>query len=90
MQPKNRFMIRFELKLLPAEGASAAELKEINSANQLAELSFKHLKKLIGNRRCRKHPSSANKLRVFAEKNAKYPRVEVVSYCCPDFVKSLK
>jgi hypothetical protein len=83
-------MIRFELKLLPVEGANPAEAKEIVSANELAELSYKHLKKLIGNKRCHKHPSSANKLRVFAEKGSKYPRVEVVSYCCPDFVKSLK
>ena len=83
-------MIRFELKLLPTEGANPAEAKEITDANELAELSYKHLKKLIGHRRCRKHPSSPNKLRVFAEKGSKYPRVEVVSYCCPNFVKSLK
>ena len=83
-------MIRFELKLLPADGASPAELQEINEANQLAELSFRHLKKLIGHRRCRKHPSSPNKLRIFAEKGSEYPRVEVVNYCCPHFVKTLK
>ena len=83
-------MIRLELKLLPEDGANPAELKAITAANELAEHTFRHLKKLIGNRRCRKHPSSPNKLRMFAEKNSKYPRVEVVSYCCPDFVKSLK
>ena len=83
-------MIRFELKLLPEDGASAAELKKINAANELAELSYRHLKKHIGHRRCHKHPSSPNKLRVFAEVDAKYPRVEVVSYCCQNFVKSLK
>jgi hypothetical protein len=83
-------MIRFDIKLLPEEGASPAEAKEIASANELAELSLKHLKKLIGNRKCHKHPSSPNKLRIFAEKGAKYPRVEVISYCCPNFVKSLK
>jgi hypothetical protein len=90
MVPKNPFMIRFELKLLPTEGAKGADAKAIEDANQLAEHSYKHLKKLIGNKRCHRHPSSPNKLRVFAEKGSKYPRVEVVSYCCENFVKSLK
>ena len=83
-------MIRFDLKLLPVEGASPAEQKKINEANQLAELSYRHLKKLIGNRKCHKHPSAPNKLRVFAEVGSKYPRVEVVNYCCTNFIKSLK
>lgn len=87
---KRETMIRFELRLLPDEGKNATESQAISSANALAELSYQHLKKLIGNRKCRRHPSSPNKLRVFAEKGAKYPRVEVVSYCCPAFVASLK
>lgn len=83
-------MIRFDLKLLPVEGASPAEVAEIESANELATLSYRHLKRLIGRKRCRKHPSSPNKLRVFAEVGSKYPRVEVVNYCCPKFIKSLR
>ncbi len=83
-------MVRLELKLLPEDGASPAESQAIVAANELAEHSFHHLKKLIGKRKCRKHPSSPNRLRVFAEKNSKYPRVEVLSYCCPQFLKSLK
>ncbi len=82
-------MIRFELKLLPADGATGAESTAISSANAIAEHSYHHLKKLIGKRRCRKHPSSANKLRVFAVKGSD-PKVELVSYCCPDFVKKLR
>ena len=83
-------MIRFDLKLLPAEGANPAEQQKIAEANQLAELSYRHLKKLIGRRRCHKHPSAPNKLRVFAEIGSKYPRVEVVNYCCSKFIRSLK
>jgi hypothetical protein len=82
-------MIRFELKLLPVDGVSPAESEEINSANAIAEHSCKHLKKLLGKRRCRKHPSSPNKLRIYAVKGAG-PKVELVAYCCPDFVKKLK
>jgi hypothetical protein len=81
-------MIRFELRLLPEEG-NATDLKAITSANAIAEHSYHHLKKLIGKRRCRKHPSSPNKLRVFAVKGSD-PKVELVFYCCPDFVKTLK
>jgi len=80
-------MIRFELKLLQNENESADP--EVTSSNAVAQHSYQHLKKLIGKRKCRKHPSSPNKLRVFAVRGAD-PRVELVSYCCPDFVKRLK
>jgi hypothetical protein len=82
-------MIRFELKLLPVEGSNAAELELIKVANASAEHSCKHLKKLIGKRKCRKHPSSPNRLRINAVKGAD-PTVDLVAYCCPDFVKTLK
>jgi hypothetical protein len=82
-------MIRFDLRLLPAEGSNPADAEAIAAANAIAEHSCKHLKKLIGKRRCRKHPSSPNKLRIFAVKG-EGPRVELVAYCCPDFVKKLK
>jgi hypothetical protein len=82
-------MIRFELRLLPEEGANPSELKAISSANAVAEHSFQHLKKLIGKKKCRRHPSSPNKIRVFAVKNGD-PKAELVSYCCPLFVKMLK
>jgi hypothetical protein len=82
-------MLRIELRLLPEDGASGVDAKAISSANAIAEHSFHHLKKLIGKRRCRKHPSSPNRLRVFAVKGSD-PQVELVSYCCPEFVKTLK
>jgi len=81
-------MLRFELRLLPEEG-NGSDITAIKSANAIAEHSYHHLKKLIGKRRCRKHPSSPNKLRVFAVKGGD-PKVELVSYCCPDFVKKLR
>jgi hypothetical protein len=82
-------MIRFELKLLPDEGASAEELKVISASNAEAKHAYLHLKKLIGKRKCRKHPSSPNKLRIYAVMGAD-PKAELVSYCCPAFVKRIK
>ena len=81
-------MIRFELKLLP-EDAEGADSKVISTSNAAAKHACEHLKKLIGKRRCRKHPSSPNKLRIYAVAGAD-PRAELVAYCCPDFVKKLK
>ena len=82
-------MIRFELKLLPEEGSNEADKKVISTSNAVATHAYNHLKKLIGKRKCRKHPSSPNKLRIFAVKGSD-PRAELVSYCCPAFVKLLK
>ena len=78
-------MIRFELKLLP-EDENSADAKVISTSNAEAKHALEHLKKLIGKRRCRKHPSSPNKLRIYAVKGAG-PRAELIAYCCPDFVK---
>lgn len=82
-------MIRFELKLLPTEGIDPADAKIISTSNAVAEHAFNHLKKLIGKRKCRKHPSSPNKLRIFAVKGGD-PKAELVAYCCPAFLKRLK
>lgn len=82
-------MIRFDLKLLPEEGKNAEESKLISSSNAVAKHACEHLKKLIGKRKCRKHPSSPNKLRIFAVLGGD-PRAELVAYCCPDFVKRIK
>jgi hypothetical protein len=81
-------MIRIELKLLPMDEEGADE-KVITTSNASAKHAYEHLKKLIGKRRCRKHPSSPNKLRIYAVKGGD-PKAELVSYCCPDFVKRLK
>jgi hypothetical protein len=81
-------MIRFELKLL-SEEENGGPAEVINTSNAVAKHACQHLKKLIGKRRCRKHPSSANKLRVYAVKGGD-PKAEVVAYCCPDFLKRLK
>ena len=84
-----RNMIRFDLKLLSEEGKNAEESKLVSSSNAMAKHACEHLKKLIGKRKCRKHPSSPNKLRIFAVLG-KDPRAELVAYCCPDFVKRIK
>jgi hypothetical protein len=80
-------MLRLELRLLP-QGENEKENKIIASSNALAERGFAHLKKLIGKKRCRKHPSSPNKIRVYAVKGGD-PKAEVVVYCCPHFLKAL-
>ena len=81
-------MVRIDIKLLPLEeGAPDAAL--IAAANNEAETGGKHMEKLIGMRRCRKHPSNINKIRVHAVKGSK-PRLEVLNICCLDFYKRLK
>jgi hypothetical protein len=82
-------MIRFDLRLLPVEGSNPAESQTIAASNAKAEHSCRHLKKLIGKKKCRKHPSSPNKIRVYAVKGGD-PKAEVVFYCCPEFLKLLK
>jgi hypothetical protein len=83
-------MLRFDLKLLPLdEGASEAEAKIIADSNAAAKHSCRHLKKLLGNKRCRKHPSSPNKIRITAVKGGD-PKAELMMYCCPEFIKVLK
>jgi hypothetical protein len=81
-------MIRFELKLLPVDENGSAS-QAVIAANAEAKHAYEHLKKLIGKRKCRKHPSSPNKLRIFAVEGAG-PRADLVAYCCPDFVKRIK
>lgn len=77
-------MVRLEVKLLPGEESDA----KISAANALADKSMNHLKKLIGNRKCHKHPSYVNKIKVIATKEGD-PKVEIVDYCCPDFHKAI-
>lgn len=77
-------MVRLELKLLAGDESD----QKISAANALADKSLNHLKKLIGNRRCHKHPSYVNKIKVIAVKDAN-PKVEIVDYCCPDFHKAI-
>lgn len=82
-------MIRFDLKLLQDDGNNPADSKLISSSNEVAKHACDHLKKLIGKRKCRKHPSSPNKLRIYAVLGGD-PTAELVAYCCPDFVKRIK
>jgi len=83
-------MMRFEVKLLKPESATSDEdLKAIEEANADAKKGMYHLKYLIGNIRCRKHPSSPNKIRITAVKNGK-PKPSIVSYCCADFLSMIK
>jgi len=82
-------MIRFDLKLLEDEGNNPADSKAIAHSNEVAQHACNHLKKLIGKKKCRKHPSSPNKIRMYAILGGD-PKAELVSYCCPAFVKLLK
>jgi hypothetical protein len=83
-------MIRFQLKLIPVtDDLGADELKVINESNNVATKAFEHLKKILGKRKCRKHPSSPNKIRVIATKGAG-PEVMMMAYCCKKFVATLK
>jgi|GEM_PF-1801047 len=82
-------MIRFDLKLLEDDGSNPADSKAISRSNEVAQHACNHLKKLIGKKKCRKHPSSPNKIRLYAILG-KDPKAELVSYCCPAFVKLLK
>jgi len=77
-------MVRLELKLLTGAESDA----KIAAANALADKSFNHLKKLIGTRKCHKHPSYVNKIKIIATKDGN-PKVEIVDYCCPDFNKAI-
>ncbi len=77
-------MVRLEVKLITENETDPT----VVSANALADKVFTHLKKLIGNRKCHKHPSYVNKLKIHAIKNAD-PKIEIVDYCCPEFNKAL-
>jgi len=79
-------MIRVEVQLLPEEGKDS---QAIATANAVAKHGADHLRNLIGTRRCRKHPSNNNKIRVLAVKGGD-PKMEIVSMCCTDFYKRLK
>ncbi len=83
-------MLRFELKLIPIEDAvNEADAKVITESNAAAEHSCRHLKKILGKKRCRKHPSSPNKLKIFAVKGGD-PTAQLSSWCCPTFLKTIK
>lgn len=83
-------MLRFELKLLPLdEAANEADANIIAKSNEAAEHSFRHLKKLLGNKKCRKHPSSPNKIRVNAVKGGD-PTAQLLLTCCPEFTKQIR
>ncbi|WP_317897201.1 hypothetical protein [Aurantibacillus circumpalustris] len=82
-------MIRFDLKLLEDEGNNPADSEAISKSNAVAQHACNHLKKLIGKKKCRKHPSSPNKIRMFAILGGD-PKAELVSYCCPAFVKLIR
>ena len=83
-------MLRFDLKLIPPEEAkNEADAKIISDSNAQAKFSLRHLQKLLGNKKCRKHPSSPNKIRVKAVKGGD-PKAELLVYCCPEFVKMIK
>lgn len=81
-------MIRIDLKLLPVD-ENGADAKKIEAANTEATIASVHLRKLLGKRKCRKHPSSPNKIRITASLNGK-PEAALMFVCCPDFAKRIK
>ena len=81
-------MIRIDLRLLPLD-ENGANAKQIEAANQEATIASAHLKKLIGKRRCRKHPSSPNKIRITATLSGKV-QADLMFVCCPEFAKLIK
>lgn len=78
-------MVRFDLKLLPENAEDAS----ISLANSLADKTMKHLKGIVGNKKCHKHPSYVNRIKINAVKDQD-PKVQVVDYCCGEFYKILK
>jgi hypothetical protein len=83
-------MVRFDIKLISEnEAQNDAEAKIIHASNLSAQVGMRHLKKLLRTKRCHKHPSAPNKIRVFAVKGGD-PKAEVVSYCCSFFLKQIK
>lgn len=80
-------MVRIDIKLLSEEGAKNPAA--VAAANADAEQGGKHLERLIGKRKCRKHPSQINRIRVYAVEGGN-PKMEVLSMCCMDFYKHLK
>ncbi len=79
-------MVRVEIQLLPEEGN---DRQEIQKANAEAHHGGEHLRVLVGNRKCSRHPSANNKLRVIAVKGGD-PKLEVISMCCIRYYKQLK
>jgi len=83
-------MVRFDIKLLSDnEAQNDADAKLIAAANKAAKFGMAHLKKILRHRKCHKHPSAPNKIRVFAIKGGD-PKAEMFSYCCPAFLKLIK
>lgn len=81
-------MIRIDLKLLPTDD-NGTDAKKIEYANNEATIAAVHLRKLLGKRKCRKHPSSPNKIRITATISGK-PQADLMFVCCPDFAKRIK
>ena len=83
-------MVRFDIKLIPEnEAQNEADAKLIAEANHAAQVGLLHLRKILQKRKCYKHPSAPNKIRVFAVKGGE-PRAEMLSFCCPSFLKLIK
>lgn len=78
-------MIRFNLQLLPD---AAPGNSQVSNSNEATEKSCSHLKALIGDMKCRKHPSFKNVINVVSVAG-KEPRIEIVSICCQDFYSRL-
>lgn len=77
-------MIRLNLQLLP----DTLPGNQVAASNKLSEKSCNHLRGLIGNMKCRKHPSFKNVIKIVAVEG-KDPKVEVVSICCQEFLQRL-
>ena len=76
-------MVSLNLKLLPVSDNPA-----VLGSNQVSEKSYEHLHSILGWQKCKKHPSFKNVINIVAVEG-KDPKVEVVSICCQDFLKTL-
>jgi hypothetical protein len=77
-------MIRFNLQLLPEDPSDT----DVAKANAAAELGCTHMDYLIGNLKCKKHPSFKNVITVTAIKGQD-PKAEIVRVCCQKFYERI-
>ncbi|MES2680340.1 MAG: hypothetical protein V4635_10665 [Bacteroidota bacterium] len=77
-------MIRFNLQLLPENPSD----KTVSQSNAAAEQGCTHIVNLIGDMKCKKHPSFKNVINIISVKG-KDPKAEIVRICCQQFYDRL-
>jgi hypothetical protein len=77
-------MIRFNLQLLPENPGD----KVVAQSNAAAEKGYTHIINLIGDKKCKKHPSFRNVINIISVKG-KDPKAEIVRICCQQFYERI-